>query len=444
MVFVVLIARALGPTQFGVYGLLLAVLEMVAVVSGSGYVDYLTREAARDRGAAWGVAAQLIMLRCGYAIAFSAVALSVLRILGVAHGLLFSAMLLFATIIPRAVSEAVQGVLRGISHYAAYLAIDVSAGMMLVAGGGVLLARGAALSTVVAVEMLAAITGCIVAICLARAFRASFSPWIAWSLVVKRSYVFNIYDLIVNLYDRLDVVLLSRLAGDYATGIYTVAYRAMNTVQIIPYGVLFSLMPSLSRGEWAQATQKQIERALGLLISVAFAAVLAVTAFATPIALLVLGPKYLESAVALKVLIWAEVLMCMNYGLNIILLARGQERVFVKTSLVCLAVNVLGNLIFIPRFSWRAAAVFTIVTELVLLVQNLYWVRRLIGHVPWPHGAGRVAFAGTVLSILIMLVPTILVQASLGAIGLALFAAYLQHSGMLTEFRRTWASKATA
>ena len=68
-----------------------------------------------------------------------------------------------------------------------------------------------------------------------------------------------------------------------------------------------------------------------------------------------------------KVLIWAEVLMCVNYGLNIALLARGHERVFVKTALVCLAVNLAGNLLFIPRFSWRAAAVFTIVTELVLL-----------------------------------------------------------------------------
>src|SRR4029077_1051777 len=89
-------------------------------------------------------------------------------------------------------------------------------------------------------------------------------------------------------------------------------------------------------------------------------------AFASPATLLLLGPKYLESASALKVLIWAEVLMCINYGLNIALLARGHERVFVKTSLICLAVNVAGNLLFIPRFSWRAAAVFTLLTQMGL------------------------------------------------------------------------------
>src|SRR4029077_11389955 len=114
---------------------------------------------------------------------------------------------------------------------------------------------------------------------------------------------------------------LSKLAGDYATGIYTVSYRAMNTVQIIPYGVLFSLLPSLSRDSWARASQRQLERALGLLVSVALAAALTTMAFASPATLLLLGPKYLESASALKVLIWAEVLMCINYGLNIALLA---------------------------------------------------------------------------------------------------------------------------
>jgi len=272
-------------------------------------------------------------------------------------------------------------------------------------------------------------------------FRASFSRWISWPQVVKRSYVFNIYDLIVNLYDRLDVVLLSRLAGDYATGIYTVAYRAMNTVQIIPYGVLFSLMPSLSRDKWEQASQRQIERALGLLISVAFAAVLAVTAFATPGALLVLGPKYLESAAVLKVLIWAEVLMCMNYGLNILLLARGYERVFVRTSLVCLVVNVIGNLIFIPRFNWRAAAVFTIVTESVLLAQNLYWVRRLIGRLPRPYGAVHTALAGTLLVGSVLLTKGVVLQALVGAPALIVFVLFLYRFGMLKEFHSTWSAR---
>jgi len=438
MAFVILVARGLGPEQFGSYGLLLAIIEMVAVVSGSGYVDYLTREAARDGELGWSAASQLVIVRWAYAAVFSIVGCGVLLGMSFSHVLYVPAICLFATMIPRAISEAVQGVLRGIRRYQAYLVVDLVGGLILVAGGVLLLIMGGSLFLVVAVELISASAVCIIALVMAERYRKAPICWTKWSHLLSRSYVFNVYELVVNLYDRLDVVLLSKLAGDYATGIYTVAYRAMNTVQIIPYGIFFSLMPSFARHKWEYASQRQLERSLGLLVSVALAAGLATMAFVTPVTRLLLGVKYLESAAALKILIWAEVLMCVNYGLNVTLLARGHERVFVKTSLVCLAINLAGNLVFIPRFSWRAAAIFTIVTELVLLLQNLYWVKRLIGLVPGPHGALRAAIFCAGITCVLLLVRTPAAQAVVGGIGLVLFLLYLMKSGLLREFRNTW------
>ena len=142
MAFVILIARGLGPQQFGSYGLLLAILEMIAVVSGSGYVDYLTREAARDGGLAWSTASQLVLIRWAYALVFSLVGCGVLLAMRFSHALFIPAVCLFATIIPRGISEAVQGVLRGIRRYQAYLALDLVGGFILVAGGILLLIQG--------------------------------------------------------------------------------------------------------------------------------------------------------------------------------------------------------------------------------------------------------------------------------------------------------------
>jgi O-antigen/teichoic acid export membrane protein len=48
LIFLVVIARAIGPEQFGTYALIFAMIEFVAVASGAGYIDYLTREAAKD------------------------------------------------------------------------------------------------------------------------------------------------------------------------------------------------------------------------------------------------------------------------------------------------------------------------------------------------------------------------------------------------------------
>src|SRR5205823_14672585 len=102
-----------------------------------------------------------------------------------------------------------------------------------------------------------------------------------WQLV-KKSAVFNLYSFIGNLYDRFDVVLLSRLAGDYATGIYSVAYRALGMTQIFAYGVLYSLLPSLSRNASGRKERQRMDKATGLLLSAAFVVVLATTVFAGP------------------------------------------------------------------------------------------------------------------------------------------------------------------
>jgi O-antigen/teichoic acid export membrane protein len=191
------------------------------------------------------------------------------------------------------------------------------------------------------------------------------------------------------LYDRFDVVLLSKLAGDYLTGVYSVAYRALGMTQILAYGVLYSLLPELSRNPRGEEERRRLEGAMGFLLGAALAVVLATLALARPAVHFLLGDRYAESVLVLEILIWAVPLRYMNYALNISLLAAGWEKVFVKTSLVCLAVNSIGNLVFIPLYSWRAAAVMTIVTELVLLAQNLYWVRQAVGKIPLPRGWAR-------------------------------------------------------
>ena len=250
--------------------------------------------------------------------------------------------------------------------------------------------------------------------------------------------MFNVYSFVMTLYDRFDVVLLSKLAGSYATGVYVVAYRALALTQIVPYAVLYSLLPSLSRDWNHEGEQSRFRSAIRLLLSAAFIVTLATFVFAGPAVRLVLGPGYAESAVALKILIWAVILRYANYALNTVLLAAGRERVFMSTFLLCLAVNFFGNLIFIPKYSWRAAAVLTIVTELVLLVQNIYWIRMVVGEVGVPSGVARTSFVFSILLGAFFAGGYLASPLVVGAACLLVFATYLYRSGMLGEFTAIW------
>jgi O-antigen/teichoic acid export membrane protein len=444
LLFVIVIARALGPERFGVYALLLAMVEMLAVASGSGYIDYLTREAAKDERLGWGLAGQLTWLRAAYAIPFTAAGLGILWLCGYPRLVLIGTACMSLTLIPRSLSEGIQGVLRGTSRQVEFLVVELAFGITLATSAGILLIRGGGLVTAVVTELTAAVIGAVAALGFALKFRTKQRLRLERSQMVKASAIFNIYTFVANLYDRLDVVLLSKLAGDYATGVYSVAYRPIATVQLLPYGVLNSLLPALARGNLAQAEKERLERAMGLLLSMAFAIVLATMVFADALVPLILGTSFAESSAALKILIWAVVLRYLNFALNTRLLAGGHEKVFVVTSLVCLAVNVVGNLVFIPMFSWRAAAVLTIMTELALLAQNVYWVRRAVGSLPRPLGWARLSLVFVVLILALFGGTRIVAPLWIGSACLFFFLFYLYQTGMIGEFAMAWRSQREA
>jgi O-antigen/teichoic acid export membrane protein len=440
-VFVLVVARGLGPKELGVYALLFTVVEFLAVASGAGYGDYLTREAAKDAKAGWGLAFQLVLLRMAIAVPVGLIVIGTLSLLGYPRAFLVGMAWMALTIVPRSVTEAVQGVLRGMHRYASQLAIEVVLGASLVAGAVVVLARHGHLRMVISVEVLAAVAAGLAGLAFALKFRTRERILVTSSQLLKKSAVFNVYGLMGSLYDRFDVVLLSKLAGDYATGIYSVAYRAVSMMQIAGYGVLYSLLPGFSRDAMGQVEQRRLGRATGLLLSAGFFIVLATMVFAVPAVRLILGPQYAESAEVVRILIWAVIVRYFNYALNIGLLAGGQERVFVKTALLCLAVNLVGNVAMIPRFGWRAAAAMTIVTELVLLGQNIYWVRRVVGAVAPPLEAARTSVAFGVLLAIAVVGSRLGSPLLVGTGCLVCFAAYLVRAGVLNEFAAIWGTE---
>ncbi len=438
LLFILVVARKLGPESFGIYTLILAITEIIAVVSGIGYGDYLTREAAKDERVGWGVGAQLTWLRIAYGLPLTAAGLIILWLLGYPRFVLFATAGMSLTLASRSVTECVQGLLRGVGKNRGYLAVDLISGLVLLGGAGLVLANGGRLYFVVATEVLAGAAAGVVALVLAARHRTQVRIQLSWSALVKRSAIFNIYPLVMNLYDRVDVLLLSKLAGDYATGVYGAAYRPISAVQLLPYGILYSLLPTLSRDKCSQSGQQRLERAMSLLLSAAFFIVLATSVFADAGVPFMLGGRFAESAAALKILIWAVVLRYMNYAMNMGLLAVGREHVFVLTSLLCLAMNLVGNLVFIPMFSWRAAAVLTILTELVLLAQNAYWLSQTLGRVPKPVGLFRVSMVFGALLVVIFAAKRIETPLAVGSACLVIFLAYLYWSGLMREFMAVW------
>src|SRR5262249_48819584 len=226
-------ARMLGVQSFGVYALLLTVVEMVALVSGYGYIDFLTREVARQPGSGASLARRITLLRLLYVIPSLGVALGVLKAIGFSSATILGTTYLALTLVPRAVGESAQGFMKGLRYFAPLLWIELVQGLIVLAVATTLLALKFGLRGVIAAEIAGAFAGAVVAVWSVRGRSQAATDGVPslWTLV-RSTFAFNIYPFLVSVYDRVDVVILSKLAGTFAAGIYSMPYRAFNTIQV--------------------------------------------------------------------------------------------------------------------------------------------------------------------------------------------------------------------
>jgi hypothetical protein len=80
----------------------------------------------------------------------------------------------------------------------------------------------------------------------------------------------------------------------------------------------------------------------------------------------------------------------------------------------------------------------TIVTELVLLAQNVFWIRRTVGRILTPVGAMRTTAAFLALLSVAWVGGRLVSAPLIGMACLLFFLAYLYRTGMISEFIAVW------
>jgi O-antigen/teichoic acid export membrane protein len=428
-------ARALGPAAFGVYTAILTVAELVAIFSGTGYSDYVTRHVARNGIAERQMLVRLAGLRSAYLAVAIGVATGLLWVLHFEAATVSGTALMGLALLPRTINELGQGIIRGHQRFSSLLMIEAVQGVVLVAGVLAFVSAGSGIRGIIFADIIATLAGACAALAVCLTLMSSAeSESVPIHTLARATFAFNLYPLIVNVYDRADVLLLARLASDAAVGVYSLPYRVFATLQIVPYGMMGALLPRLSRTRWSAEAEQVSIAVLGRAYAIALFAILATMLLASPAVRLLLGPRYIGADTALKILIWAIIPVFFNSVFNTILLALNRERVFLITASVCTVVNIAANCVLIPLYSYRAAACVTVLTELVLLTQNAWFIRKAVGHVPTPPGIPILTCAFGVLCAAGMALQLFLPAWIVATVALLSFAALLRAKGAFAPF----------
>lgn len=395
MAFFIVLQRSLPGAEIGPYNLAtLYVGQYLATIAEFGLGVLLTREAARDRLAAQRLFGVTLLMR-GLLSIFAAAPAAALLIGG--FGLL-SALgigeaitpvgqqaiwVMLLTLLPSAYSGAVTALYNANERMETPALIEVVTGVLgfaarlaaLLLGFGILGLAWASVGVTVVTAL----------IFLGLQLRDFFPPRLVWDPIQMRALAAPAFPLMLNnllnaVFFRFDMLIIKAFGGgqgDLLLNQYDVAYKVLGIAMILPPVVTFAVFPVLSRragGDRAAMAQAQ-NGTLRMLLLVAFPLAMACSVLATDLVRLVNGRNAAQflplSAHVLAILAWFLPLSFVNGLLQYVLIALNRQQAITRAFALGAAFNLAANLLLIPRYGLYAAAVVTILSEVVLLA--VFW-----------------------------------------------------------------------
>jgi O-antigen/teichoic acid export membrane protein len=204
--------------------------------------------------------------------------------------------------------------------------------------------------------------------------------------MIVLSYPLMLNHLFAVIFFQVDIPMMRQINGDKVVGWYNSAYKWINAFNVIPSFFTFALFPVISRQ--AQKTMSDARRtfriSIKLMLLLAFP-IAAMTTIMAPLMIGLLGGREFlpDGAFALQLVVWSIPIGWMNSVSNYVLVAFGLEKRLTIAFLIGLSFNVIANLIFLPRFSYVAASIITIFSEIVLLILFAYYLRPAMPDVGW-------------------------------------------------------------
>jgi O-antigen/teichoic acid export membrane protein len=400
VVFPVMV-RALGPTAYGKVGFATAVAGFFALAASPGFSVYALREAARDERRV----NFLVQHVLGARVVFAVVSYALLIVFGL-------------TLAPRDFTTRLLLVLSGLSFL--FNSVDTQwiftarsrMWMVTLRGtvgqliyGGIILAlirRPSDAWIVPVASALSVLVGMLLIWLPARReFRIPFPAFAPrmWRGFLSVCLILGLSSMMSMLYDQIDTVMLRYMRSATELGLYVASYRmmtiAMSFISIL--GTVFFPLLSETTGRNDNDEQRYLgwywHASIGLALPIAIGGFI----LAEPLTQFALGAAYAGAGTLFRWLTLTVVAGPLASYFGAQLIPSGRENKYLVAVVAGAVVNVVLNLLLIPRFGAIAAALTTALSQAVVAAINYYFVSDL----PRPSmlkGLGLSAIASTLMA----------------------------------------------
>jgi O-antigen/teichoic acid export membrane protein len=193
-----------------------------------------------------------------------------------------------------------------------------------------------------------------------------------WKFLIVEAIPLTLASIFLLIAFKVDTVLLLIINGDEAVGYYNAAYGLMTALMFLPSVYVLAIFPLLSQLHVSSKDllKRSYEKSFKYLIILGLPIAVGTTLIAGPIILLIYKSAFTPSIIALQILIWSIPIIFVNYIIGTAINSINKQRQMVKSTFIVMAMNIILNLLLLPKYGYIAASVITVLTE---LASFMFW-----------------------------------------------------------------------
>lgn len=199
-----------------------------------------------------------------------------------------------------------------------------------------------------------------------------------WKRSVKTAIPFGMTTIFTTLYYMIDTVMLSFLIGSTAVGIYSSAYKIINvfvTLYTVYNFVVFPLMSKFYKDS-ENLLKISYEKSVKYLLMMMFPIAVGITIYPYYITTLIFGDAYYLAGDVLRILIWNVVFVMVNGASTNLLNSSNNEVAVTKINGIACLINITLNLVLIYYLSYVGASIATVITGIIISILMIYIITR--------------------------------------------------------------------
>ena len=365
IVTVYVLTRFLGPADFGLYTLLFAYIAVAGNFVDFGFRSILTREMSRQREDIALITGNVMMIRLCLAVIVIVVVNVLVYVMSqdptssriiliMSMSLFFIAIDVFESTFAANLKIKIPSLLRTCQRTLLLLLI-----LLVVYSEGSLI-------HIVLVEVI--VGSLYVALGYSIALRYLRPVFLLrgalWKELMQVAWPVAAFHLLDQLLRKVDIIVLSSLETDVSVGIYSLAARLTQFLEVFIAAVMVSVFPLLSRYYQAQRDKFEALWRLSFKYLMAFVSLACLVIFyvAEPLVVAISGRGFSDASLALRVLIWSQIFVYARLISAGILVAIDQQKLVLIFTSVSILANIGLDLLLIPRMGYLGACWGTVIS----------------------------------------------------------------------------------